>query len=131
MEIYPSLDLTLAYESYKKFAKGYFLETERVASCRDLYIRSQEDIHNPLVSPLLAGDFKGLPPTHVVTAGYDPLQDEGKVYAGKLQAEGIAATHHRYPDMIHAAFLHFTGLVPEIEKVFDDVGQILQQKFKK
>ena len=127
---YPSLDLTLAYESYKKFAKGYFLETERVAYCRDLYLRSPEDIQNPLASPLLAKDFKGLPPTHVVTAGYDPLQDEGKAYAEKLQASSIAATHHRYPDMIHA-FLHFTGLVPEIEKVFDDVGQILQQTFKK
>lgn len=48
-----------------------------------------------------ATDLAGLPPALVVTAGYDPLKDEGRDYANRLKAAGVAAAHVQYDDMVH------------------------------
>jgi acetyl esterase len=48
-----------------------------------------------------AKDLAGLPPALVVTAGYDPLKDEGRDYADRLKAAGVAARHVEYSDMVH------------------------------
>lgn len=52
-----------------------------------------------------AKDLAGLPPALVVTAGYDPLKDEGRDYAQRLSQAGVAAAHIEYPDMIHDFFI--------------------------
>jgi acetyl esterase len=59
---------------------------------------------DPEASPLRADDHSGLPPAIVVTAGYDPLCDEGVAYAEALRAGGVTVTHHHYEDMIHSFF---------------------------
>jgi acetyl esterase len=47
----------------------------------------------------------GTPPAFVVTAGYDPLQDEGRDYAARLNAVGVQAKHVHYPDLIHDFYI--------------------------
>jgi acetyl esterase len=55
-----------------------------------------------LVSPLLAEDLSGLSPALVVTAGFDPLRDEGEQYAGRLREAGVAVDYRQMSSMIHA-----------------------------
>jgi acetyl esterase len=50
-------------------------------------------------------DVAGTPPALVVTAGYDPLKDEGRDYAARLNAAGVKATHVEYPDMVHDFYI--------------------------
>ena len=64
------------------------------------------------MSPLRATDLSGLPPAYVVTAGFDPLRDEGKAYADKLDAAGVPVTYVNYPGMIHG-FFSLRGLIPK------------------
>jgi acetyl esterase len=50
-------------------------------------------------------DLAGAPPALIVTAGFDPLQDEGRDYAVRLNAAGVAATHVHYPSLVHDFYI--------------------------
>jgi acetyl esterase len=65
------------------------------------YFRDPADALLPLASPVLAGDLSGLPPAHVMTAEYDPLRDEGELYARLLAQAGVQATVTRHAGAIH------------------------------
>ena len=67
------------------------------------------DVTDPRVSPLLAEDLSGLSPALVVTAGFDPLRDEGQQYATKLREAGVTVDHRQMPSMVHA-FLNLNVL---------------------
>jgi acetyl esterase len=54
------------------------------------------------VSPLHAADLAGVAPAIVVTAGFDPLRDEGDAYAQRLRAAGVATIHRRHDGFVHA-----------------------------
>ena len=58
------------------------------------YLAGGADPQDPLVSPLWAADHAGLPSAHVVTAGYDPLVDEGRAFVRALQAAGVEAAYY-------------------------------------
>jgi acetyl esterase len=64
------------------------------------------------MSPLLAGNFAGLPPAYVMVAGFDPLHDEGEAYAHKLQAAGVSVTLDDYPDLVHD-FIYLQAVLPQ------------------
>lgn len=125
---YPSLDLSCNTQSYINYADDYFLTTERVKYYVNEYIGSPKEIENPLVSPLKASDLRGLPPTYIITAGFDPLRDEGKLYADKLKSFDVPVTYQCYEGMIHA-FLHMTDTVSEVNKIFDEVSLMLKKGF--
>ena len=61
------------------------------------------DAHRAM--PARAGDLAGLPPAYVVTAGFDPLEHEGRDYAAALAAAGTAARHVNYPSLVHDFFI--------------------------
>jgi acetyl esterase len=65
------------------------------------YLRDPAQARDPLASPLLAENLGGLPPAHVMTAEYDVLRTEGELYAQRLAAAGVPATHRRYPGALH------------------------------
>jgi acetyl esterase len=65
------------------------------------YFRDPADALLPLASPVLAEDLSGLPPAHVMTAEYDPLRDEGELYARLLAQAGVQATVTRHAGAIH------------------------------
>lgn len=99
---YPAADLTDAhYDSREKFSDGYGLSSGSMATYNDAYVGQVENLHHPYVSPLYAESHKGLPPTLVVTAGFDPLMDLGQAYADKLKDSGVTVNVVHYPEMIH------------------------------
>ena len=68
------------------------------------YKNTDADILNPLMSPLLAKNFSNLPPALILVAGLDPLRDEGKEYAEKLQAAGNQVQLSVYEGLTHSFF---------------------------
>lgn len=99
--IYPVTNCAFDTPSYQEFSEGYFLERETMRWFWRHYLASEEDASNPLASPLLAPDLSGLPAATVITAGYDPLRDEGRAYADKLAAAGVPVSYHCFDDMVH------------------------------
>ena len=105
--IYPVTDLTRKRESYRLFRTGFFLTERQMDWYRDHYLADPSDASDPRVSPILASNLAGLPPAHVVTAGFDVLRDEGEDYAGLLQDAGVQVTTARERGLIHG-FSHAT-----------------------
>lgn len=99
--IYPVTDCDFSTQSYQDFSEGYFLSQAMMRWFWGHYLDSEADGANPLASPLRAEDVSGLPAATVITAGYDPLRDEGKAFADKLQAAGVDVSYRCYDDMIH------------------------------
>ena len=80
------------------------------------------------LSPLLARDFAGLPPAFVLTAGYDPLRDEGRAYADRLIEAGIKTTYVNYPGTIHG-FFSLTRFLQQGLKANDEAAAVLGAHF--
>ena len=77
---------------------------------RGHYLNDLAEIKDWRASPLLARDHSKLPPAHIITAGFDPLYDEGKAYADALTAAGVATTYRCYDGMIHG-FITMSGVL--------------------
>ena len=104
MLIYPATDSSRESASRKAFAAGYFLTKELMDWFWKAYVPAGTDLSDLRLSPLLAKDFSGLPPAFVLTAGYDPLRDEGRAYADRLIDAGVKTTYVNYPGTIHGFF---------------------------
>jgi acetyl esterase len=107
--IYPVIDYSSKRPSYDTFAEGFFLTRTEMDWFRDHYFASTDDRSDPRASPILAEDLSGLAPAHVVTAGFDPLRDEGEDYAAALREAGVAVTLRRESDLVHG-FINAVGL---------------------
>ena len=106
--IYPVTDYYLpGTSSLTEFGSGYVLSRDLMIWCWNHYLQSDEDINNPYICPLRASSFAGLPPALLITAGYDPLRDEGEAYAKKLQNAGVEVLLKQYEDMVHGFILHW------------------------
>jgi acetyl esterase len=110
--IYPAVDLTDARAaSGRLFAEGFYLtENDRRWCTRRYFSGSERDATDPRASPALADDLSDLAPAVVVTAGFDPLRDDGEAYAGALRKAGNRVVLDRAPELIHG-FINMT-MVP-------------------
>ncbi len=99
--LYPVTGDPTETDSYEENAEGYFLTTAEMEWFRDHYLERDVDELHLLVAPRLARDLSGLPPATVVTAGFDPLREDGAAYADRLEAAGVPVTYRNYPDVIH------------------------------
>jgi acetyl esterase len=98
---YPVTDAVARTESYKLFYEGYGLGGETMEWFFDHYTPDRKVREDWRVSPLRARSLGGLPPALVVTAGYDPLRDEGRAYAWRLQKDGTVADLVEFGGMMH------------------------------
>lgn len=107
--IYPATNFAGETRSKTLFSEGFFLTKRHMDWFQDTYLSGDlTDPADPAVSPLLADDLTGLPPALVLTAGFDPLRDEGEAYARALSVAGVAVDYRCYGPMIHG----FANFVP-------------------
>lgn len=126
--IYPATDFAGSYASQKTFAEGYLLTAANQAWFRGHYLRGEADAADWRASPLRAPSLKGVAPAWVLTAGYDPLSDEGEAYAKRLAAEGIPVATRRFDDQIHG-FITMGKMVPAAGRALDEAGAAVKAAF--
>ena len=100
----PALDFTLSLPSHQTYGTGYALHLVDVQRIADWYLSSPDtEAHNPYVSPLLAEDLAGLPPTYIMSAEFDMLRDDGQLYAQRLQEAGVPVTFSLQLGHVHSS----------------------------
>lgn len=106
----PAVDLTMSQPSVEELREGPGLTKAEMDEFVAAYLRDH-DPKDPMASPLFAADHSGLPPAFITTVEYDPLRDDGKVYAKALRSAGVAVEHEHLEGLVHASFA-FTRLLP-------------------
>jgi acetyl esterase len=116
------------FASYRDNADGYLLTRGSMEWFWDHYLRSPEDAQNPYAAPLHATDLSGLPPAMVITAEFDPLRDEGRAYAERLQEAGVAVNAKTYDGVIHG-FFWMGGVLEDGRGLLAELGKELRSHF--
>lgn len=118
--IYPIVDLTLTSPSMERNGTGYLLTKTMTHWFRDHYLNPGDDKRagSPFYWP--EADLRRASPAIVMTAGFDPLVDEGDAYAAKLAAAGVPVRHHPYSSLIHG-FISFAGAVTAARSAVDEM----------
>jgi len=127
--IYPVTNFDFETVSYRDNAEGYFLSTGMMRWFWRQYLEDPAHGAQPYASPLRAEDLAGLPPGLCITAGYDPLRDEGEAYAEKLRGAGNDVTLSRYPGMIHG-FFGMDALLDEAKRAIAEASDALRKALR-
>jgi acetyl esterase len=98
--LYPVIAADFDNESYRLFGKGFYNPKPALQWYWDQYVPAPADREHPYASPLRA-NLAGLPPAVIVTAGHDPLRDEGNAYADALEAAGVLTSRCLFDGGIH------------------------------
>jgi len=124
--IYPGLDGRMQSESIQQLRDAYIIPLDRTTWYLKTYLCGFDDPTDPRFSPGLAEDISGLPPTYMVTGGFDPLRDEGTAYAERLAAAGVPTVHRHFPGQIHA-FASLTKVIPQGNQCIREIADWLKR----
>ena len=102
--IYPATDFSMAHPSHAEPETSILLTHSVIRWFRDHYLNGSADVHDWRASPVRAKTLIGLPPAYVLTAGADPLRDEGDEYAKALKEAGVSVTYRHFPGQFHGFF---------------------------
>jgi acetyl esterase len=122
--IYPCVDLTQSSPSIDRLAEGYLLTRAIMQWFRAHYLGPDGDAR--AASPMFWSDLRGAAPAVVVTAGFDPLVDEGVRYADMLRAAGTEVRHRQHPSLIHG-FLSLAGGVAAARAATDELCKEIRE----
>lgn len=129
--IYPATNQNMDTDSLRRNGNDYMLTRALMERFRANYLPRSADYADWRASPALAKSHVGLPQAFILTAGFDPLLDEGRQYAELLARAGVEVTYREYPDMIHG-FVLMGGVVDaanaavaeccaELRRVFEEM----------
>ena len=132
--IYPKTDEGGTYASRRHFAEGYYLPWELVEWFADHYYGAADfegaAADHPGISPIAYERPGRLPPTVIVTAGFDPLRDEGEAYADRLEAHGVRVLRHRRDRLVHG-FVTMGGVVDAAARAVADIAETLRRELRR
>jgi acetyl esterase len=123
--IYPCVDYLDESPSMKENGEGYFLTVSGMKWFWEQYA-SVDHVREPYLSPLQAKTFADLPPALIISAEYDPLRDQGELYAKRLNEAGVPATVKRFDGMIHG-FFHMSGFIEAGREAIDLSADVIAQ----
>jgi len=127
--LYPVTDYhTPGTPSYEENAEGYGLTRDTMKWFWAHYLRDPSEGTNPHASPMRAADLSSLPPALVITAEYDPLRDEGEIYANKLRTAGVPTALSRY-DGVNHGFMFWVGIVDKADAAMNEACEWLRDVF--
>ena len=124
--VYPVTNCDFGTASYAENATGYVLTTEDMRWFWRHYLSREEQGREVTASPFRAKSLADLPPALVMTAGCDPLRDEGEAYAARLRDAAVAVTLTRYPGMFHG-FLRMTRILDQARAALDEIASALRK----
>jgi acetyl esterase len=126
--IYPVTNHGFDTPSYRENATGFLLTRDAMRWYWNHYLAREGQGKEPYASPLLAQSLTGLPPALVITAGCDPLRDEGEAYAARLRDAGVPVTLTRYEGMFHG-FIRMTRMLDKAKAALDEIAGSLKKAF--
>lgn len=126
--IYPVVELAFTHPSHRLKQDHLPVLGETMIWFREHYLSEPKQQQDWRASPLLAKSFAALPPAYVLTAGYDPLSDEGAAYANRLEQAGVQVTRRHFPGQIHGFLTMGVGF-PTTKLAISEIGQALKQSF--
>ncbi len=126
--VYPWLDLSAGSTS-KELYDEVTLPAQDVEAWAAGFLGPRDDPSDPCISPMKAPDLSSLAPAIVVTAGFDPLVDQGRQYAEKLKAAGDPLVFRCYDQLVHG-FAAFTGVVPAADIACREIAGLVREGLK-
>jgi acetyl esterase len=102
--IYPAIDFAMTHPSHSEPETSILLTHSVIRWFRDNYLNGTADVGDWRASPARANTLIGLPPAYVLTAGADPLRDEGDEYAERLREAGVPVTYRHFSGQFHGFF---------------------------
>jgi acetyl esterase len=124
--VYPVTDYDFGTASYRENGTGFVLTTDDMRWFWRHYLSREEQGREMTASPIRAKSLADLPPALVITAGCDPLRDEGDAYAARLRDAGVAVTLTPYPGMFHG-FLRMTRILDQSRVLLDEIAGALKK----
>ncbi|MBE0549025.1 MAG: alpha/beta hydrolase [Rubrivivax sp.] len=124
--VYPATDMRAVAPSHTGNGQGYLLTADSVAWYRSQYIAEPALWSDWRASPLLAADLSRLPPALVLTAGFDPLRDEGRQYADALSAAGNRVQYVCFERQVHG-FITMSRVIDEARTAVALCGAVLRE----
>ncbi len=126
--IYPGLGTRQDTESHQRLRNGYLLDSDLIEWFFTNYLRDDSDRDDWRFAPLMAPSLARVAPAWIALAQYDPLLDEGKSYAERLESAGVPVSVNLYEGMIHGFFQH-GGFVPKAREAHAQACAALRAAF--
>ncbi|GGV01608.1 hypothetical protein GCM10010211_81120 [Streptomyces albospinus] len=126
--MYPATDLTHPFPPYEENGEGLLLTKDALTWFQGHYLDGTgADLKDPRVSPLYAetATLAAAPAALVITAGYDPLRDEGEAYAQRLRDAGVAVEHVNYDGQVYL-FFSMPAAIPDARDATERVAAALR-----
>ena len=111
-------------ESMRTLSEGYFLNSGLMKWSMGHYLNGPQDLADPLVAPMKIDDFSILPPTWLMTAGFDPRRDDNKAFVDALAAAGVPATYRLLDSTIHGFMFMLGGIDLAVEAAKESAAAI-------
>ena len=119
--IYPATDFAMTQPSHREPETSILLTHSVIKWFCNHYLDGTADIDNWKASPARAQALAGLPPSYVMTAGADPLRDEGDEYAARLKQAGVPVTYRHFPGQFHG-FFTMGKLLPQANVALSEIA---------
>ncbi len=124
--VYPWVDLSSDGPSMSDYADSTLPVSEEDPWAAERFLGPEDDPSDARVSPARASDLSGLAPAVVITAGFDPLVDQGEDYAKRLRAAGVPLVYRCYDHLVHG-FSAFTGAVPAADVACREIAGLMRE----